>query len=307
MEAGHEGGKPRGAPRGSPVAPRAWRSFLAAALTLAATAAPGGPTIELEAPLAGVLPRHRVVAFYGNPRSPRMGILGGLPADSMLARLRDQVSRYAAADPATPVLPALHLVTVVAQREPGPSGLYRNRMPSTLVDTVLSWADADSLLLFLDVQPGRSPVLDEVRAYDGFLRRPNVHLALDPEFVMGPGQVPGRHMGRLSAEDVNRVIAHLSRIAEEAGVPPKMLVIHRFTGPMLQHPERIARDPRVQVVIDMDGFGTPGLKRHSYRSTVNPEPGQFAGIKLFFRQDRPLMTPAEVLALRPTPLFVLYQ
>ncbi|MDH3222243.1 MAG: hypothetical protein OEO23_00895 [Gemmatimonadota bacterium] len=309
MKAGRKGWKGRRASRASPASRRGWRSFLVVALSLGASPQPGDRTIDLEAtiPMPGVLPAHRVVAFYGNPRSPRMGILGSLPTDSMLVRLRDQVSQYAAVDPGTPILPALHLVTVVAQREPGSSGLYRNRMPQALVDSVLSWADSDSLLLFLDIQPGRSPVLDEVRAYDRFLRRPNVHLALDPEFVMEAGGVPGRHMGRLRAEEVNLVIAHLSSMVKEAGVPPKLLVIHRFTGPMLQNPERIEQDPRVQVVIDMDGFGTPGLKRHAYRSTVTGERGQFAGIKLFYRQDSPLMTPAEVLALRPTPHFVLYQ
>ncbi|NNF28928.1 MAG: hypothetical protein HKN73_17010 [Gemmatimonadetes bacterium] len=306
MEAGRPDRQRFAATGASGCARRGWRSVLAATLTLVATVPAGGSDLD-RMPTSGILPGHRVVAFYGNPRSPRMGILGALPSDSMLARLRDQAKEYAAVDPGTPILPALHLVTVVAQRQPGPSGLYRNRMPSAVVDSILSWAESDSLLVFLDIQPGRSPVLDEVRAYERYLARPNVHLALDPEFVMDTGGIPGQHMGRLSAEQVNPVIAHLSRTVEEAGLPPKLLVIHRFTGPMLQNPERIKQDPRVQVVIDMDGFGSPGLKRHSYSSTVTPRSGQFAGIKLFYRQDRPLMTPAQVLALEPTPHFVLYQ
>ena len=287
---------------------RRWGSYLAVALTFSTSAPTGvGWPDRPAGSSTGLLPRHRVVAYYGNPRSSRMGILGSLPSDSMWTRLQEQAAAYAALDPETPVLPALHLVAVVAQREPGPSGMYRTRMPSSLVDTVLAWANSGSALLFLDLQPGRSPVLEEVRAYDRYLRLPNVHLALDPEFVMERGGIPGRQIGRLSAEEVNRVISHLSDIVEEAGVPPKMLVVHRFTGPMLQNPEAIVQDPRVQVVIDMDGFGPPALKRHSYRSTVTPAPGQFAGIKLFYLQDHPLMTPSEVLALEPTPHFVLYQ
>src|SRR5437762_1197523 len=39
-------------------------------------------------PLPGsILPAHRIVAFYGNPLSKKMGILGELPPDQMLAQI----------------------------------------------------------------------------------------------------------------------------------------------------------------------------------------------------------------------------
>ena len=254
-----------------------------------------------------LLPKHRIVTYYGNPRSAGMGILGELPPREVIVRLRSQAEEYARADPSTPVLPALHLVTVVAQTAPGRHGLYRTRMPDSLVEEVASWAEPDSLLLFLDIQPGRSPVVDEVRAYQDFLKRPRVHLALDPEFAMSAGQVPGREIGSLDADDVNRVIELLAEVVESHGLPPKILVIHRFTERMLVGRERIRLDPRVQVVIDMDGFGAPPLKRDSYRAFVASQPVEFTGFKLFYRQDVPLMSPRDVLALRPVPYFIVYQ
>jgi hypothetical protein len=273
----------------------------------AASCAEPSPFAVAEAQQAGLLPGYRIVSFYGNPRSARMGILGALARDSMIRRLHAQAAEYAKADPATPVLPALHLVTVVAQRDPGRDGLYRGRMPDSLVEEVASWAGPDSLLLFLDIQPGGSSVVDEVRPYLDFLKRPYVHLALDPEFVMAPNQVPGRQIGSLDAADVNRVIELLADMVESHGLPPKILIVHRFTEKMLTGYDRIRLDPRVQLVINMDGFGPPALKRDSYRCVVASQPVQFTGFKLFYQQDVPLMSPKDVLALRPAPLVVMYQ
>lgn len=255
----------------------------------------------------GLLPDHRIVTYYGNPLSRRMGILGALPPAEMIQRLKEQAAEYEALDPDRPVLLALHLVTVVAQREPGRDGMYRSRMADSLVNRVMGWAEPDSMLVFLDFQPGRSRIDAEVAAYRSFLSHPRVHVALDPEFAVGPDQLPGQVIGHLTAEEVNRVIDLLAEIVEAHGIPPKVLVVHRFTQGMLQGYHRIRLDPRVQVVVTMDGFGAPPLKRDSYRSFVAAEPVQFTGFKLFYQQDAPLMTPREVLALRPVPLLIVYQ
>lgn len=256
---------------------------------------------------AALLPGHRIVSFYGNPRSPRMGILGRLPPDRLIEHLRTQASAYALADSSTPVIPALHLVTVVAQKAPGAQGLYRARMPASLVEHVNSWIDPDSMLLFLDIQPGASTMIDEVRNYLPFLERPWVHLALDPEFAMSSGQVPGTRIGSIDADDVNEVIDLLATLVESRSLPPKILVIHRFTEKMLTRRERIRLDPRVQVAIVMDGFGGPPLKASSYRGVVAAQPVQFTGFKLFYEQDAPLMNPLQVLALKPSPHVIIYQ
>jgi hypothetical protein len=259
-------------------------------------------------PMPGsILPHSRIVAYYGNPLSKRMGILGQIPPDSMLARLAGEVRAYAAADSATPVVPALELIVTVAQAGPGADGKYRLRMPDTLVDRVAGWADRVHALLILDVQPGRSTVADELKPWLKYLQRPTVHLALDPEFTLPPGKVPGRVIGTMDAAAVNDAVSALANLVERYHLPPKVLIVHRFTRPMLRHADQIRPDPRVQVVIDMDGFGPEWMKRDSYRAYVASEPVQYTGFKLFYKNDKPVMAPHDVVGLFPAPLFVMFQ
>lgn len=254
-----------------------------------------------------LFPGCRVVAYYGNPMSKRMGILGELKPDSMLARLAKQAAEYAAVDSARPVLPALELIATVAQAGPGKSGLYRARMPDTLIARVMGWAEAHHYLVILDIQTGRSTMAAEMVPLMKYLARPYVHLALDPEFSIGTKRVPGKVIGRIDAADVNAVSAVLATLVDSLKLPPKMLIVHRFTTPMLSNHQKIKLDPRVQIVIDMDGFGAPHLKYGSYKAYVHDRPVQFAGFKVFYKNDKPMLTPAQVLELDPVPLFVMYQ
>jgi hypothetical protein len=263
-------------------------------------------------PLPGsILPSHRIVAFYGNPLSRRMGVLAAKPVDSMLARLDREVAAWSAADTTTPVQPALHLIAVVAQGSPGRDGKYRQRADTALIERVYGWARRQNALLFLDVQLGRSTLKEELPRLLPFLKRPDVHLGLDPEFAMGPKGTPGNRIGTLDASDVNEAIELLGNLVTTDSLPPKVLVVHRFTRDMLTHHERIQLDPRVQVVIDMDGWGPPWMKRESYRRYVVRFPVEYTGFKLFYRNDTKagdaLMTPADVLALFPKPLYIQYQ
>lgn len=254
-----------------------------------------------------LLPGCRVVAYYGNPLSKRMGILGEIQPDSMMARLERQAAGYARADTATAVLPALELIAIVAQGGAGRDGMYRLRMSDSLIEKVARWAERKNYLLILDIQTGHSSVEREIVPLLPYLRRPNVHLALDPEFAMPKGKVPGTVIGTLDARAVNAAIDSLAALVDRYHLPPKMLIVHRFTRPMLTNHEHITLDPRVQVVIDMDGFGAPWLKRHSYRSYVRDFPVQFTGFKLFYKNDKPILTPEQVLRLEPIPLFIMYQ
>jgi hypothetical protein len=259
-------------------------------------------------PLPGaLLPHNRILAYYGNPLSKRMGILGQIPPDSMLARLATEVHAYQAADSTKPIVPALDLIVSVAQASPGSDGAYRLRMPDTLIDRVSSWADRAHALLFLDVQTGHSTVPTEVARLVKYLQRPTVHLALDPEFSMLPGKVPGRVIGTMDAAAVNEAITMLAGLVDTYHLPPKVLIVHRFTRPMLRHADQIHLDPRVQVVIDMDGFGPEWMKRDSYRAYVASEPVQYTGFKLFYKNDKPVMKPQDVVGLMPSPVFVMWQ
>src|SRR6267378_6784854 len=154
--------------------------------------------VKTPPPLPGsILPARRIVAFYGNPLSKRMGILGELPPDKMLARFDKVIAEWQKADPSTPVQPALHLIAVVAQGSPGRDGKYRLRMADTLVEKVSSWAATRNALLFLDVQVSQSTVQEELPRLIPFLKRPNVMLGLDPEFSMKSGDKPGSKIGTM--------------------------------------------------------------------------------------------------------------
>ena len=260
-------------------------------------------------PLPGsILPEHRIVAFYGNPLSKRMGILGEINPDEMLRRLDATATQWAAVDSGQKVLPALHLIATVAQGYPGPARKYRLQMPDSVIERVADWAETRGWLLILDIQPGLSTVEAELPYLVPYLKRPYVHLALDPEFAMKDGHLPGRDwMGRMDASEVNHAIDALAKVVEENQLPPKVLVVHRFTRNMLTNASQIRRDPRVQVVVDMDGYGPPGSKMGAYRWFVVRHPVQYTGFKLFFKNDKPMMRPEEVLELYPRPMYIQYQ
>jgi hypothetical protein len=261
-----------------------------------------------------VLPSHRIVAFYGNPLSKRMGVLGEYPPDEMLAKLDSVADLWQRADPATPVVPALHLIAVTAQAGPGRDGMYRLRMDTSLIAKVYAWAQQKHALLFLDVQVGHSTMQQELPRLMPFLSRPDVHLAIDPEFFMHyakEGVVPGKKFGQIDAKDVNWVSEQLRQLVIDKHVPPKVLVIHRFRTEMVSNAKQIRLDAHVQIVMDMDGFGPPWQKFESYRDYIDAEPVEFTGFKLFFHNDaqggHPLLTPLEVLGLRPRPFYIQYQ
>jgi hypothetical protein len=259
-------------------------------------------------PLPGaIIPEHRIVAFYGNPLSRRMGILGELDPNEMLPRLEQVATQWAAADSGQKVIPALHLIAIVAQGYPGPGGKHRLQMSDSVIEKVADWAEERGWLLFLDIQTGLSTIYKELPALVPYLKRPYVHLALDPEFAMKDGKKPGIYLGTMDAVEVNHAIDVLSKIVEEYQLPPKVLVVHRWTYKMLTNSSKIRLDPRVQVVIDMDGFGPPANKKGAYRWFVVRHPVQYAGFKLFYKNDKPMMTPEEVLEMYPKPNYIQYQ
>lgn len=263
-------------------------------------------------PLPGaILPNKRILCYYGNPNSTRMGALGEFPREEMLRRLDREVENWNKADPSTPVVPCLHMVTVVAQSDAGPSGKYRAQMRDTQVDSIYNMIREKNGIFFIDVQVGQDDIRNLMPRFEEFLKKPDIHFAVDPEFYMRGGVVPGRRIGTMTAADINYVTGELARIVRENNLPPKVLVIHRFTRNMVQGTKDIVLRPEVQIVMDMDGWGAPWLKRDSYRDYIVKEPVQFTGFKLFYHNDTkkgdPLMTPADLLNLHPRPLYIQYQ
>ncbi|MEO8623628.1 MAG: hypothetical protein ABI625_21295 [bacterium] len=301
-------------PPGTPVFKRSHRDSVAlASMTKRDSALDSKWPVKMPEPLPGaIFPSKRVVAFYGNPLVKKMGVLGEYPKDEMLAKLDKEVARWAKADPSTPVIPALHMIVTVASGTPGKNGLYRTQMFDTLINSVYATAKAKHALYFVDVQVGKSSVMAELPRLRAILENPDVHLGIDPEFAMATsGAVPGTKIGTLDAKDINWAVNFLDEIAKAKNLPPKILVVHRFTRKMVSNAKNIHFTPHVQVVMDMDGWGPPWLKFDSYHDYVKAEPVQFTGFKLFFHNDikkgDPMLTPSEVLRLNPRPLYIQYQ
>jgi hypothetical protein len=264
------------------------------------------------APLAGaILPGQRIVAYYGNPLSKRMGALGEFEPQDMLRRLERQAEEWRKADPATPVQKALHLVAVVANDQPGPSGHYRTIMRDTLIERVNEWAKSANAITFIDIQVGHSDIREMLPRFEKFLMRPDVHLGIDPEFMMKGGHKPGTKIGTMDAADINYASGYLAELVRKHNLPPKVLVIHRFTRGMVTNSRNIRLRPEVQVVMHMDGWGAAWLKRDSYRDYVVREPVQFTGFKIFYHNDTkkgdPLMKPDDMMKLEPKPVYIQYQ
>ncbi len=269
--------------------------------------------VKMPYPLAGaIFPFHRVVAFYGNLYSKRMGILGELPKKEMLSKLKKEVAYWQAADTSISVIPALHYIAVTAQGAPGKDGKHRMRMPFSQIDSIMNWANEIDALVFLDIQIGHSSVKDEVPQLDKYLQLPQVHLGIDPEFSMKGGNVPGTKIGSFNAGDVNDAIEHLAFLVKKYNLPPKILIVHRFTQGMVTNYQQIKKVPEVQVVMDMDGWGDKTLKRSTYLRYIFKEPVEFTGFKLFYKNDirsgaNQLYTPEELLKFIPKPIYIQYQ
>ncbi len=272
-----------------------------------------GPWPVRNAPYPGpgaILPFNRIVAYYGNLYSKGMGVLGEYPAPDMLRMLASTTAQWTAADPTTPAIPALDYIAVTAQASGGADGKYRARMPGTEIEKVINLAAQINAIVILEIQPGFSNVQTEVPLLAQYLKLPQVHLALDPEFSMKGKERPGTVIGTMDAEDINFTAHYLAQIVRENNLPPKVLIVHRFTEEMITNYKKITPLPEVQIVIDMDGFGFPAKKIGTYSHVIIPEPVQFTGFKLFYKNDVAaghMMTPSEVLKLSPQPSFVQYQ
>ncbi len=273
------------------------------------------PVMEPYPVPGAVLPFKRVIAYYGNLYSNRMGALGKWPKQEMFKRLLDETKKWSEADSTIPAIPALHYICVTAQAAPGKDGKYRLRMPHSQIDTILNWAKEIDAIVFLDVQVGLSDLETEIPLLEKYLSMPNVHLGIDPEFAMKAkgNKKPGSVIGSVDAADVNFVTNYLAGLVKKNNLPAKMFMIHRFTQGMVTNYQKIKLHPEIQIIMDMDGWGNTAKKKSTYYSWIHPQPVQFTGFKLFYVNDteysnqEELMTREEILNLRPKPIYIQYQ
>jgi len=284
---------------GGPKPPPA---LLAARVAVATTGVqlPGGGQI--------VVPERRLVALYGDPGTPSLGALGQQGLTASIARVRKLAAFYRPLS-RVPVVPAFEIIATVAQGHPGPNGTYSYANPVTFLRPWIRRASQARLYVVLDLQPGRASLLAQAKEYQAFLERPNVGLALDPEWALAPGQRPLKQIGSVSVAEVNSVINWLAALTARYRLPQKLLVLHQFRLSMIQGEQRLnTRHDDLAIVIHMDGQGTPGDKQQTWNAVTGAAPaGVFFGWKNFFVKDHPVLTPPETMAHFPQPVMISYQ
>lgn len=255
-----------------------------------------------------MFPHRRLVALYGHPQGGALGVLGEQPATQAVDRARELAAEY---DQLVdePVIPAFEIIATVASGSTGAHGDYSRRSP---MEELRPWVDAArdaDLYVVLDLQPGRTDFLTQAREYEELLLEPHVGLALDPEWRLEPGQRHLRQIGSVTGEEVNTVITWLADLTREHALPQKLLIVHQFKPSMIR--DRRLIDPsreELAVLIQMDGQGSQGAKLATYANIVREAPdGIWWGWKNFFDEDHQLRSPADTVALDPTPWFVSYQ
>lgn len=248
---------------------------------------------------ATVFDNQRIVAYYGNHRSSLLGVLGETGPEAAVGRVKAAAKRFD--QPGRKGTGAFEMIVTVAQASAGIDGNYSR--PSSL-EEVSRWIDVaerEGLYVILDIQPGRSDFFTESVRYRELLLRPNVGLALDPEWRMGPTQRPGQTVGSVTAGEVNRVSKWLSDLVLENDLPEKMFIVHQFQSRMIKNRERLVDRRGLATIIHADGFGGRAIKMATY-SVIHTSPPFYNGFKLFIDEDTRMFEPQEVLAFDPLPV-----
>ena len=247
------------------------------------------------------------VALYGHPGSRTLGVMGEQGPEAAADRAIAVASGYAGLSDR--VCAAFEIITTVASSSAGADGDYSNEFADS---KFLPWIDVATrrgMHVIVDLQSGRATFPSQAREIESLLRFPNVSLAIDPEWRVGPGERPGGgRIGSVDGTEVNDTVDFLDDLIRREDLPRKMLVVHQFTPSMVTNKAIIRGTPRVRVVFQMDGFGSFELKLGSWRRTVEDlPPGVTAGWKNFYDEDRPTPSPARTMAVSPTPVYVSYQ
>jgi len=275
-----------------------WRLDLA----IAGTELPGGGT-EL-------FPGRRLLAFYGSPVTFRLGVLGEQNAVKTLERMAPIIESYKTPDQRN-VIPTFEIIATVADSAPGRDGDYSLALAPEKIAPWIDVATEAGGFVIIDLQPGRANFLDQAKRYEEFLRLPNVGLALDPEWRIGPNALPLQRIGSVSADEVNAVSDWLVGIVREETLPQKPFVIHQFLRSMVPDREDIKTPPELATVIHVDGQGGLGSKFNTYRNVtgqeVDPDQKLWWGWKNFYDEDRPVARPDQVNEADPFPVIITFQ
>lgn len=255
-----------------------------------------------------LFPGRRLVALYGHPGDPALGALGQQDLRASITRAK-KVARLYRPLSTVPVVPAFEVIATVAEAHPGADGGYSYQSPVSLLRPWVARATAAGMYVVLDLQAGRDSLLTQAKRYRSLLARPNVGLALDPEWKLQPQQRPLRQIGSVSSSEVNGVSRWLADLTARHHLPQKLLVLHQFRLSMIGGESRLdTRHGDLAIVVHMDGQGTPHDKQRTWDAVTGAAPrGVFFGWKNFYAKDHPMLSPQDTLARAPEPVMVSYQ
>jgi hypothetical protein len=297
------------APPAPPASPGSVAQAAPAVREVPEPEAPPPPPVELPGGGRVLFPGHRLVALYGHPGAPALGVLGEQGVDAAVRRARELADSYRTLVPET-VVPTFEIIATVADAGPGPD---RDYSAESSVEDLRPWVDAAGAAggyVLLDLQPGRAEFLTQARRYADLLAEPHVGLALDAEWRLGPTQRHRVQVGSVEVDEVNRVVDWLADLTRDAGLPQKVLMLHQFRPEMIRGRERLDLSrPELAVVLHADGFGTTGVKTATWeRLHRDALAGLWWGWKNFIDEDRPMLTPEQTVRVGPTsPVVVTYQ
>ncbi len=258
-----------------------------------------------------VFPGRRLVALYGHPSGPALGVLGEQDPTAAVERVQALVKNYDQVndDPQNSFVPAFEIITTVATSAPGDDGDYSNE---TAIEDLQPYVDAIGKaggFAILDLQPGRASFLEQARLYEPLLKLPHVGLALDPEWKIGPEEQPLSRVGSVSAAEINEVSAWLAELVRENNLPQKVFVLHQFQQQMIADRENVdVTHLELAYVLHADGHGEPGHKFETWnmlREGLQPE--FYLAWKNFYDEDTPMLTPGQTMMVKPRPWFISYQ
>jgi hypothetical protein len=277
-------------------------SLLRARLTVAETGVqlPGGGQV--------LWPGRRIIALYGTPGTPALGVLGHQGLSASIARAKATAAQYARLVK-VPVIPAFEIIATVAQASAGRQQTYSFESSVASLRPWVRAATKAGMYVTLDLQPGRASLLAQAKRYESLLRLPNVGLALDPEWKLHPGQLPLHQIGSVSITEVNSVASWLASLTAKYRLPQKLLELHEFRLTMIQDIGRLdTHHDDLAIVINMDGQGAPRTKLATWQAVVTNAPrGVYFGWKDFYTKDTPMMGPEWTIQHRPGPVLISYQ
>jgi hypothetical protein len=262
---------------------------------------------ELSLNSQSLLLNNDIVAYYGHPNSKNMGILGRHTKEDLFKRLSTLGDEYKEVSGGRGIIKAFYIIYGTCW--PGGDIGY---ISDARLKEYIDFAAENDMLVFLDHQIGKYDPIDSLKKMLPYLKYPNVHLALDPEWRTTK---PMQEIGSVSAEEINRAQKVMEAYMTEHEISgERLLVIHQFNSVMIKNRKDVRADfDQVRLVHCMDGHGTPAKKRGSYAFNALATNIPVKAFKLFYNEkgntgvDEPLLSPKQVLELSPRPMLIMYQ